>query len=176
MFLDALTQTGQLSQFSLISMIAIVFVGVFTFTYALYMVKEVFWTKYDSKVLLKNIHEPWLFSLPSLLLMGLIPIIFFVPNILGKGIIVPALRAVSGGNHQIDQLAPHVSQWHGFNVPLLLTITIILLGSVLAIKVDWKKCSRVKSDRFQFQKGTKWFTDNLKSLLRSDLNVLCKIV
>ncbi len=28
MFLDALTQTGQLSQFSLISMIAIVFVGV----------------------------------------------------------------------------------------------------------------------------------------------------
>ena len=57
MFLDALTQTGQLSQFSLISMIAIVFVGViecFTFTYALYMVKEVFWTKYDSKVLLKK--------------------------------------------------------------------------------------------------------------------------
>ena len=52
MFLDALTQTGQLSQFSLISMIAIVFVVV-TFTYALYMVKEVFWTKYDSKVLLK---------------------------------------------------------------------------------------------------------------------------
>ncbi len=53
MFLDALAQTGQLSQFSLISMIAIVFVGViasiFTFTYALYMVKEVFWTKYDSK-------------------------------------------------------------------------------------------------------------------------------
>ena len=28
MFLDALTQTGQLSQFSLISMISIVFVGV----------------------------------------------------------------------------------------------------------------------------------------------------
>lgn len=59
MFLDALTQTGQLSQFSLISMIAIVFVGViasvFTFTYALYMVKEVFWTKYDSKVFTKKI-------------------------------------------------------------------------------------------------------------------------
>ncbi len=147
MFLDALTQTGQLSQFSLISMIAIVFVGViasiFTFTYALYMVKEVFWTKYDSKVFTKkNIHEPWLFSLPSLILMVLVPVIFFVPNIFGKGIIVPALRGVSGGNHQIDPLAPHVSQWHGFNIPLLLTIIIILLGSVLAIKVDWKKCSQ----------------------------------
>ncbi len=75
----------------------------------------------------KNIHEPWLFSLPSLILMVLVPVIFFVPNIFGKGIIVPALRAVSGGNHQIDQLAPHVSQWHGFNIPLLLTIIIILL-------------------------------------------------
>lgn len=108
--------------------------------------------------------------------MVLVPVIFFVPNIFGKGIIVPALRAVSGGNHQIDQLAPHVSQWHGFNIPLLLTIIIILLGSVLAIKVDWKKCSRVKLDRFQFQKAMRWYIDILKSLLRSDLNVLCKIV
>ena len=90
MFLDALTQTGQLSQFSLISMIAIVFVGViasvFTFTYALYMVKEVFWTKYDSKVLLKNIHEPWLFSLPSLILMVLVPVIFLYQIYLGRGL------------------------------------------------------------------------------------------
>ena len=115
------------------------------------MVKEVFWTKYDSKVLLKNIHEPWLFSLPSLILMVLVPVIFCTKYI-WEGIIVLALRAVSGGNHQIDQLAPHVSQWHGFNIPLLLTIIIILLGSVLAIKVDWKKCSQVKLDRFQFQK------------------------
>ena len=90
MFLDALTQTGQLSQFSLISMISIVFVGViasvFTFTYALYMVKEVFWTKYDSKVLLKNIHEPWLFSLPSLILMVLVPVIFLYQIYLGRGL------------------------------------------------------------------------------------------
>lgn len=183
MFLDALTQTGQLSQFSLISMIAIVFVGViasvFTFTYALYMVKEVFWTKYDSKVFTKkNIHEPWLFSLPSLLLMGLIPIIFFVPNILGKGIIVPALRAVSGGNHQIDQLAPHVSQWHGFNVPLLLTITIILLGSVLAIKVDWKKVFTGKIRQISVSKGyemvyrqfEKFATKRFKRVMQDRLN------
>lgn len=91
MFLDALTQTGQLSQFSLISMIAIVFVGViasvFTFTYALYMVKEVFWTKYDSKVFTKkNIHEPWLFSLPSLILMVLVPVIFLYQIYLGRGL------------------------------------------------------------------------------------------
>ena len=107
--------------------------------------------------------------------MVLVPVIFCTKYI-WEGIIVPALRAVSGGNHQIDQLAPHVSQWHGFNIPLLLTIIIILLGSVLAIKVDWKKCSQVKLDRFQFQKAMRWYIDILKSLLRSDLNVLCKIV
>ena len=183
MFLDALTQTGQLSQFSLISMIAIVFVGVvasvFTFTYALYMVKEVFWTKYDSKVFTKkNIHEPWLFSLPSLILMVLVPVIFFVPNIFGKGIIVPALRAVSGGNHQIDPLAPHVSQWHGFNIPLLLTIIIILLGSVLAIKVDWKKVFTGKIRQISVSKGyemvyrqfEKFATKRFKRVMQDRLN------
>lgn len=183
MFLDALTQTGQLSQFSLISMIAIVFVGViasiFTFTYALYMVKEVFWTKYDSKVFTKkNIHEPWLFSLPSLILMVLVPVIFFVPNIFGKGIIVPALRGVSGGNHQIDPLAPHVSQWHGFNIPLLLTIIIILLGSVLAIKVDWKKVFTGKIRQISVSKGyemvyrhfEKFATKRFKRVMQDRLN------
>lgn len=58
MFLDALTQTGQLSQFSLISMIAIVFVGViasvFTFTYALYMVKKYFGQNMILRFLLKK--------------------------------------------------------------------------------------------------------------------------
>ncbi len=73
-----------------------------------------------------------MFRLPSLILMVLVPVIFFVPNIFGKGIIVPH-RAVSGGNHQIDQLAP-CSQWHGFNIAFTLTIIIILLGSVLAIE------------------------------------------
>lgn len=108
--------------------------------------------------------------------MVLVPVIFFVPNIFGKGIIVPALRAVSGGNHQIDQLAPHVSQWHGFNIPLLLTIIIILLGSVLAIKVDWKKVFTGKIRQISVSKAMRWYIDILKSLLRSDLNVLCKIV
>ena len=57
MFLDALTQTGQLSQFSLISMIAIVFVGVIASVLHSHMHftwLKVFWTKYDSKVLLKK--------------------------------------------------------------------------------------------------------------------------
>lgn len=183
MFLDALTQTGQLSQFSLISMIIIVCMGViasiFTFTYALYMVKEVFWTKYDSKVFTKkNIHEPWLFSLPSLILMVLVPVIFFVPNIFGKGIIVPALRGVSGGNHQIDPLVPHVSQWHGFNIPLLLTIIIILLGSVLAIKVDWKKVFTGKIRQISVSKGyemvyrqfEKFATKRFKRVMQDRLN------
>ncbi len=71
-------------------MIAIVFVGViasiFTFTYALYMVKEVFWTKYDSKVFTKkNIHEPWLFSLPSLILMVLVPVNLFCAKYIWEG-------------------------------------------------------------------------------------------
>ncbi len=40
----------------------------------------------------------------------------FCTKYIWEGGIRPAFRAVSGGNHQIDQLAPHVSQWHGFNI------------------------------------------------------------
>lgn len=85
-------------------MIVIVFVGVivsvFIFIYVLYMVKEVFWIKYDFKVFIKkNIYELWLFSLLFFILMVLVFVIFFVLNIFGKGIIVLVLRVVLGGNY-----------------------------------------------------------------------------
>ncbi|MBZ5282196.1 cation:proton antiporter, partial [Staphylococcus aureus] len=83
-----------------------------------------------------------------------------------------------GGNHQIDQLAPHVSQWHGFNIPLLLTIIIILLGSVLAIKVDWKKVftgkirqiSVSKSYEMVYRHFEKFATKRFKRVMQDRLN------
>lgn len=85
-------------------MIVIVFVGVivsvFIFIYVLYMVKEVFWIKYDFKVFIKkNIYELWLFSLLFFILMVLVFVIFFVLNIFGKWIIVLVLRVVLVGNY-----------------------------------------------------------------------------
>ncbi|HFG8990877.1 TPA: Na+/H+ antiporter Mnh2 subunit A [Staphylococcus argenteus] len=183
MFLDVLTQAGQLPQFNFVLMIILVIVGViasiFTFTYALYMIKEVFWGKYDTSVCTKkNIHEPWPFSISSIVLTVLIPLIFFIPNIFGQTVIVPALRAVSGVGHQINQFVPHVSQWHGFNLPFLLTLIIILVGLVMALKVDWTSIIPGKIRQISVSKGyehvyryfEKFATKTFKRIMQDRLN------
>ncbi|MEJ7535296.1 hypothetical protein, partial [Staphylococcus hominis] len=77
---------SHLDQFGITLTVIVVTIGViasiFTFTYALYMVKETFWGKFNTSYFTKkDIHEPWMFSLPSLVLIILIPIIFFIPNL-----------------------------------------------------------------------------------------------
>lgn len=67
-----------------------VIASILTFTYALYMIKETFWGNYNiEKFKRKQIHEPWLFSLPAVILMLLIPVIFFVPNVLATLLFCP---------------------------------------------------------------------------------------
>ncbi|MDU1641014.1 MAG: hydrogen gas-evolving membrane-bound hydrogenase subunit E, partial [Staphylococcus epidermidis] len=87
----------------------------------------------------KQIHEPWLFSLPAVILMLLIPVIFFVPNVFGNFIILPATRSVSGIGAEVDAFVPHISQWHGVNLPLILSIVVIIIGLILALVVNWKE-------------------------------------
>ncbi|MEJ7262660.1 cation:proton antiporter, partial [Staphylococcus epidermidis] len=78
MFFDSLVKAIELEQFDMTLTVMIVALGViasiFTFTYALYMIKETFWGKFNfEKFSKKQIHEPWLFSLPAVILMVLIP-------------------------------------------------------------------------------------------------------
>ena len=49
-----------------------------------------------------------------------------------------ALRNVTNLGIQVDKMAPHVSQWHGINLPLIFSIIVIILGIILATKVNWK--------------------------------------
>ena len=86
MFFDSLVKAIELDQFGISLTIIVVALGViasiFTFTYALYMIKETFWGQFNTeKFTKKSIHEPWLFSLPAMILMVLIPIVFFIPNV-----------------------------------------------------------------------------------------------
>lgn len=183
MFFDGLVKSIQLDQFNLTLTIIIVAVGViasiFTFTYALYMIKETFWGKFDKTVFTKkNVHEPWMFSLPPLVLMLLIPVIFFVPNLFGKHLIVPALRSVSGMGVQVDQYAPHVSQWHGINLPLILSALVIIVGLVLALKVEWKSLINGKIRSMSLSKAYYnvyrqfeiYSSNGLKSVMQDRLN------
>ncbi|MEJ7450755.1 cation:proton antiporter, partial [Staphylococcus warneri] len=66
MFFDSLVKAIELDQFGISLTIIVVALGViasiFTFTYALYMIKETFWGQFNTeKFTKKSIHEPWLF-------------------------------------------------------------------------------------------------------------------
>lgn len=143
MFFDSLVSAIELQQFGLTLTIIVVAIGViasiFTFVYAVYMLKETYWGEFDEKkVLKKHIHEPWLFSLPAIILMVMIPIIFFIPNFFTEHLVLPALRNVTNLGSSVDAIAPHVSQWHGVNLPLIFSVIVIIVGLILALKVNWK--------------------------------------
>ena len=61
-----------------------------------------------------------MFSLPAIIFAVMLPVIFFIPNTFTHPIILPALRNVTNLGIQVDKMAPHVSQWHGINLPLIL--------------------------------------------------------
>lgn len=143
MFFDSLVSAIELQQFGLTLTIIVVAIGViasiFTFVYAVYMLKETYWGEFDEKkVPKKHIHEPWLFSLPAIILMVMIPIIFFIPNFFTEHLVLPALRNVTNLGSSVDAIATHVSQWHGVNLPLIFSVIVIIVGLILALKVNWK--------------------------------------
>ncbi len=188
MFLDSLVKAVELDQFSLTLTIVIVTIAViasiFTFTYALYMIKEAFWGEYNiEKFKRKQIHEPWLFSLPAIILMILIPVIFVIPNVFGNNIILPALRSVSGIGMKIDAIAPHISQWHGVNLPLILSIVVIIGGLVLALTVNWKDlthqliktASITKAYRRVYREFESYSGLSIRSLMSNKLNTYIMI-
>ncbi|MDW4440221.1 DUF4040 family protein [Staphylococcus saprophyticus] len=143
MFFDGLVSAVELPQFNLTLTVIITVIGViasiFTLVYGVYMIKEVFWGDYQQADLpKKSPHEPFLFTLPSAIMMIWLPIIFFIPNVFGHNIILPALRSITIGE-KVDQVAPHVSQWHGFNLPLILSLIVIVVGFIMALRINWKK-------------------------------------
>ncbi|MCD8843787.1 DUF4040 family protein [Staphylococcus gallinarum] len=143
MFFEGLVSAHELTQFNIWLTLLLDAVGVvasiFTLIYAVYMIKEVFWGDYSKVQLPKqHVHEPFLFTVPSLIMMLLLPIIFFVPNLFAHYIILPAFRNISIGS-KADQLAPHISQWHGVNLPLILSVIVFIVGITAALKIDWKK-------------------------------------
>lgn len=49
--------------------------------------------------------------------------VFFIPGLLDKNIIIPAVNAISGVETQLE-----LSLWHGFNIPLLMSVVTLAGG------------------------------------------------
>ena len=86
-----------------------------------------------------------------LFLATLVVMIFFIPNLIGKWLVKPAVMADSTGfyNHP-SEVDVHVSAWHGFDSPeLWMTIGIVGVGSVLFLTMSrWQKLIRYSTAIF----------------------------
>ncbi|UXR69882.1 DUF4040 family protein [Staphylococcus sp. IVB6246] len=152
MFFEGLIHANELSAFNSILTIIIVSIGfiasIFTFIYALNMIKVTFFGKAQSK---QHVHEPKLFILPAVVLALLLPIVFIVPDWVGTNLIQPAFSSVVV-NEETATLAPHLAIWHGFNAPLMMSLIIIVVGTFIVLRVDLKKYLIVEPKKWTIPK------------------------
>src|SRR5699024_9906203 len=168
-----------LPQFNLILTIMIAFIGVtasiFTLIYAVYMIKEVFWGEFKKADLpVQTPHEPFLFTLPSAIMMIFFLFCFFIlyffdyyfifyqlffiiSYLFCNYVILPALRSIKIGE-KVDDIAPHISQWHGFNLPLILSLIVIVIGFIAVFKINWKK----QAEKIKVKSITDLYLDSYK--------------
>ncbi|MFP3917847.1 Na+/H+ antiporter subunit A [Lysinibacillus telephonicus] len=126
--------------------------SVFTFVYCLIIVSKTFFGKIKPDILEKNPHEPPFGMLvPPFILIGLVVVIFFFPNLLGNNILKPAMLSIFPAYSSAEEIAPHVSAWHGFNTELQLTIGVVIVGIILFITVKyWKRIYRIFPQQWTF--------------------------
>lgn len=117
--------------------------SVFTFVYSFYFVFKTFMGQRKSELLPQTPHEaPIGMLLSPIILATLVVGIFFIPNLIGKWLVKPAVMAVQPGlyNHP-SEVDVHVAAWHGFDSPALwMTIAIVGVGAILYVTLKrWQK-------------------------------------
>ncbi|WP_156424273.1 Na+/H+ antiporter subunit A [Bacillus sp. FJAT-27445] len=136
MFFTAMIDASRLSIFSM-DTLGILFpivawaASVFTFIYCMVLVFKTFRGKYKPERLDKKPHEaPLGMLIPPIVLAALVVGIFFFPNTLSEYLLQPAAHAVLPGLPE-GVFAKKISPWHGFNLELIMTIGVVLLGIIL---------------------------------------------
>jgi multicomponent Na+:H+ antiporter subunit A len=107
--------------------------SIFTFVYCMILIFKVFIGPYQPKQLDRKPHEAPLGMLISpMILAVLVVILFFFPNLIASSLLEPTVKAilpqafVNGEEWHV-----HISAWHGFNTELLMTLGIVILGTLL---------------------------------------------
>ena len=116
--------------------------SIFTFVYSFYFVFKTFAGKRKAEALPKNPKEaPLGMLLSPVILAAFVVVVFFIPNIVGKMFVKPAVVAMQTGlyNHPND-VAVHVSAWHGWKPEFIMTLGIIGIGTLLFLTMSrWQK-------------------------------------
>lgn len=137
MFFTAVVNVSELNIFSLSSLglfIPIVawVASIFTFIYCLVIVLRTFTGKIKPDISERVLHEaPFGMLLSPLILVIIVILIFFFPNVIGNYMLKPAMASIYPTFPSAEEMTPHIYAWHGFNVELMMTIGVVILGIVL---------------------------------------------
>ncbi|RAV01982.1 Na+/H+ antiporter subunit A [Paenibacillus sp. YN15] len=107
--------------------------SVLTFVYCMILIFRVFMGPHQPKEGERIPHEAPLGMLISpMILAAFVLILFFFPNIIASSLLEPTVKAIlpqvfaNGAEWHV-----HISAWHGFNTEIMMTLGIILLGTLL---------------------------------------------
>lgn len=145
MFFTALLHVVQL-QFFDVQTWGIVFpvvgwiASVFTFVYCLLLFTRTFLGKKQFHLLDKKPHEAPIGMLVSpVILVSLVVIFGFFPNLLSKTLLEPVMASILPPD-LIEKVSVHIAMWHGWNVELFMTIAVIVIGSlILTMLYKWNQ-------------------------------------
>ena len=143
MFFEAVLAVRHLSFFSLGSW-GILFpvvawiASVFTFVYSMIIVFQTFFGEHQPDRLDREAHEAPIGMLisPSILAFFVV-FMFFFPNIVGNYLLRPAMNAVYPTLTNIGDAMEPIKIWHGFELPLWMTIGVIMIGVLLYLTFNY---------------------------------------
>ncbi|MEE1107467.1 MAG: Na+/H+ antiporter subunit A [Macrococcus canis] len=118
-------------------LLLLMFVGsLFTFIYSLKLIKDVFLpNKIENKSEKKPHEAPILFLLSPIILISVMLVISVLPDMFR-----PLLQSATSAIVSDSVTLKHIHHFHGVNTPLLITLAIIIIGSVLLFFISkWQK-------------------------------------
>lgn len=118
-------------------LLLLMFVGsLFTFIYSLKLIKDVFLpNKIENKSEKKPHEAPILFLLSPIILISVMLVISVLPDMFR-----PLLQSATSAIVNDSVTLKHIHHFHGVNTPLLITLAIIIIGSVLLFFISkWQK-------------------------------------
>ena len=147
MFFTAILNVSQLDLFSfsawgiLLPVVAWI-ASVFTFVYSMLIVFQTFFGSYKKEAFDIDIdaHEaPAGMLISPIILATLVLTIFFFPNVLGDYVLRPAMTSIYPSLVDTVELGERIAIWHGWNRELLMTIGVVIFGSILYRTIErWK--------------------------------------
>ncbi len=126
---NLLTMDSVVSLFPIVAWIG----SIFTFIYCMIIVFQTFFGKVPPPVSgQRPAHEAPIQMLISPIVLGsLVVLIFFFPNLLGTYILGPAMNAVYPKFEGMTGLIPEIHVWHGWGMPIFMTIGLVVAGVLL---------------------------------------------